>query len=1598
MEKNITKIYKNLSLNTSLLDQPEGTYSFGLNVVTTSDEGHKYVKSNEESNEAFSAIPMGYIIIGKVYMPTNKIILFLVSEDNSVSEIGIFNKNDNTYTTEMNDKSTFTKDRLNFKLENQIQAVYRLRKGCEHTVYWVDGYNKPRFFNFNSKVDFQNSNGKYIAEKFNLQKTYQSVPNIESVEVLESGGNLKPGTYNISPQYLDADLNPTEFITSSPLVYIYNDHTSQDYGTIRGSVSGGEEVLNFPNTNKAIRIEFNNLDVNYPFYRLAITEANSGLGIPNRIVYSEVIPTSKPYYIYTGENAVSEGSEEELLQFEDIMTSADHIEQIENTLIIASTKGNQNEICGLQKYASKITVDCVLKDVILNSLVDNANTKSPIHEFNDGLGYMPGEIYSFGIVWLFSDMSLSPIFHIPGKLEVDKDTIFSPGQDVYPMAVNNSSETSVYINNNINSGKDYWGLDSSGASLAGKNIRHHRFPLRSDIGVPLVEESLTEFQEKNLYYLKLSVSGTLKTPILCAEGDENCVPQKTKPFGVRVDYKNAGESFFFIQNIDPASFSDNSGSYVLGSGENSRFHDSDDFSDIVVTYSDLDDVYRPWASSGANHCEPNIYFTDDMCTSVEKQVMVSTLQGKVSKTKIFGAKFSNIEKPVFEGGPEVIGYYIVRNERTEFEKTIVDSVALFPTVQNSEYLSHGLLAPQTDSVNRNTLGVLHMEHKFKGKESTEYDDLIIQGNYTIEDRKLGKINYDDVYEGSSFDSKHHKAGNDDGGDPDGAPDSKGLDGWSFNLITRDNIVKYQNLSSPHIINKKTAIKDHFYLDALGSKSLNDNKNVIYNIAADNKIGVIQLVEGAEINKDLSIPYGVLFRKNVDPYSNFRNLPYYKESMNPVYFGSEDKSSTSIFNGDSYVSPIRYQNTIYWDNRVADRQGKKSILKKIFGAILVVLGGVLTFALGGGALLIGAGITIMGGGTLLAASGIKQANFNKAYGEEYEKGLRKTALDSWTDMFYNYKNTIPFGFEPFGKGEHGQNGPSDDTIQWLSDCVTDLWFESSINMNLRNGFVDDISPTFLHSPWRVESGNTSKIGTWGFFDKKYTDSNAQRYPVSTLEHHVSRKLLTFDENRDDNRLYLGVPLGEYYNINPDYQRRNKQKVFYHLPAEYDCYSDCREVFPLRVKYSLQSFQEELSDNYRVFLPNNYRDLDGETGKITNIFKINNDLFLHTEEALWQVPRNYQERVTDQIVSFVGTGSYFEIPPRKIIDDSTGNSAGCTHKWSHTKSPIGVFFVSENQNKVFHFDGNSLRDLSAIDITSFFKKNLKIERDPEVLKSTGQPFIYNDNPSHPDGTGFITAFDSRKNRLLLTKKDYTIEDGKKIDRSWTLSFSLEESSWISFHSYMPYMYLTVPEELFSVIHNNPNIWEHNRKGYFQKFYGVKSPFIIEYIANQNSFYTKVTDAIMFNTDAYRYHEEEDSFYEERFITFNKAVIFNSRQCSGELTLKTKSQEGEEYLISQVTNPELNTITITRNERDWTLNQMRDIRVDYSKPIFNNNVKDLQKSYFIDKVLNLDTLDINKDWTQLESFRDKYLGVRLIFDNFEDVKLLLNFSVENETLSNR
>jgi len=169
--------------------------------------------------------------------------------------------------------------------------------------------------------------------------------------------------------------------------------------------------------------------------------------------------------------------------------------------------------------------------------------------------------------------------------------------------------------------------------------------------------------------------------------------------------------------------------------------------------------------------------------------------------------------------------------------------------------------------------------------------------------------------------------------------------------------------------------------------------------------------------------------------------------------------------------------------------------------------------------------------------------------------------------------------------------------------------------------------------------------------------------------------------------------------------------------------------------------EITDNFRMFLPNNYKDLEAETGRITDIFRIQNNLYIHTEEGLWHCPQSFQERVTGDVISFIGTGEYFSIPPRKMVDDNN-SSAGNKHKWGRTKTKYGVLFPSVKEKKWYLFNGEQLQPISDNGNSSWFKTHMDFLVEQDYYNANREQYPYSNNPSNPLGVGFISTYSTIK----------------------------------------------------------------------------------------------------------------------------------------------------------------------------------------------------------------------------------------------------------------
>ena len=75
------------------------------------------------------------------------------------------------------------------------------------------------------------------------------------------------------------------------------------------------------------------------------------------------------------------------------------------------------------------------------------------------------------------------------------------------------------------------------------------------------------------------------------------------------------------------------------------------------------------------------------------------------------------------------------------------------------------------------------------------------------------------------------------------------------------------------------------------------------------------------------------------------------------------------------------------------------------------------------------------------------------------------------------------------------------------------------------------------------------------------------------------------------------------------------------------------------------------------------------------------------------------------------------------------------------------------------------------------------------------------------------------------------------------------------------------------------------------------------------------------------------------------------------------------------------------------------DNTQPIWSSSWADIGGQYFIDKIVNPAAVSGATPWSATPRFRDKYLGIRLFFRNFDgEVKLTNNFLISTKTTSPR
>lgn len=543
---------------------------------------------------------------------------------------------------------------------------------------------------------------------------------------------------------------------------------------------------------------------------------------------------------------------------------------------------------------------------------------------------------------------------------------------------------------------------------------------------------------------------------------------------------------------------------------------------------------------------------------------------------------------------------------------------------------------------------------------------------------------------------------------------------------------------------------------------------------------------------------------------------------------------------------------------------------------------------------------------------------------------------------------------------------------------------------------------------------------------------------TRDHEAARNYIGSKYYEESDDIMLIYP--ESYNYNKSYSYINSLAVFRPIAFNHEMCNACLEKFPFRIYYSQNDNQETSEDRYRIIYVNNYRDLEGAKGEITDLFINFEQLYATTPTTVYHIPTRPQVIKTEGVNTYLGTGEALSIPPVQL--KSTEYSfGGQEHFKSRVGTEYGTFYIDSISGRPILLT-NQLEDISMDGMRNFWQNNGKLFLREQFSQLIGvdYPVIATTNKA---ATGYISTYDPRYKRLITHKRDFRIlpewaskleyfplatdtivggpvGDGRfwfngfsfyhniygssaKIspespgffeNLSFTMSYSFLTKHWVSFHSYLPYYLFNSSSNYFSANHFDiyySSIYKHNQPN-FQTYYGDKYNHTVDFIVNNSPLDVKTTQFITYTSKTSLLDDVTEQWIDTP-KTYSAATIYNTRQSSGENNITPKFDNFAEDTSGT-------DMFVTRVDNQWRMNNLWDLTVNNTSSIWDSSwpAKQGTPYIFTDKKPNLANINYGKSLFEQARFRDHYLGVRFHFNIPENLKITTDLVTTMNSNKNR
>lgn len=368
-------------------------------------------------------------------------------------------------------------------------------------------------------------------------------------------------------------------------------------------------------------------------------------------------------------------------------------------------------------------------------------------------------------------------------------------------------------------------------------------------------------------------------------------------------------------------------------------------------------------------------------------------------------------------------------------------------------------------------------------------------------------------------------------------------------------------------------------------------------------------------------------------------------------------------------------------------------------------------------------------------------------------------------------------------------------------------------------------------------------------KTYSFTEEDENSVIEIASFMCESRINLDGRYDRNRgqiSNLNMSPINFNLMNPIYSQKDNFFNYRILDKEY--YRNNK--YPTQILWSLEkSYLEDIDTWANVTLANSI-DLSGSAGSITSLETFNDTLIAFQEQSINQILFNSRVQIPTSDGTPIEITNNYKVEGTRPIS----NVIGCQDKFSIAKSSSGLYFIDNNADILYLYNGQ-LQDISTQFGGKFWLRKYHANEKWNINSKSSVRLSY--DPKNKD--------------LYLSPIGDTNNEN-------TLCYSEQMGQFTSLMSYSKAIMFPIDNSFYSLTSSDgtTKLWENFKGNYNQFFDEIKLPRFT-YICNEDVSYTKIFDTIEYRADIYN---KEGLLVHNKSFDWIKAA--NEYQDTGEKTL--------------------------------------------------------------------------------------------------------------------